>query len=1053
MGTCVDKGETAMDTHDWRAQLPSGGRQKVVNKIMEALHKYLRVSGPEEMNELRKIASRFEEKIFSDAVNLTDYLRKISIKMLPLDTKAPNAAGSSLPIPGGYNRLPLNPGCHQMTVEGPVEAEPVVNTGDWRTCLPPDSRKKNANKIKGTLKEHVPNCGKEGDIELKKIAASFEELIFNTAIDQFLVLVLFSARRNSRSPKALAANLRMATLMKHLPYSGPEGINELKRIAVRFEEKVFSSSVHQNDYLRKISMKMLTMETKSQNVAGSASSIPADSSNLAFDELNNLMINNGNVEPFLLNEEPAIKSGDWRTQLPPGSRQNIVNKIMDTLKKHFPYSGPEGINELKRIAARFEEKIFSSAVHQTDYLRKISMKILTMETKAQNAAGSDSSILADSNNLTLDDIMNHLIKDNAEPSLLNVEPAINSGDWRIQLPPDSRQKNIDKLTEALKKQHLPFSGPEGVNEHSKIASRFEDKVFNTAANLNDYLRKISLEVLTIENTVKNAADPAGKANVDVGSLMDNNSLRPSYLPNRESAVDTGDWRAQLPPATRKMIVNNITDTLVKHHSGTERSNERRGFAARLEENIFNSADHQVIHWLYNINVYLLDLIHNLFFGLIFYINIQIDYLRQISAKISLLAASNSLPLDLGHLGINRGDWRTQHPPGSRQKNVNKLLETLKKHVPYSGKEGIEELMRIAVSFEELIFNTARNQIKTIQEAYLPDLAVIYQRAASRVQQMGSLPRQRRSEQFEKLKQFKAAVERMILFLSVSKRDVIPALRDKVAIYEKQTIDLVNMLRPRNPVQQGELPQQSSHVVFSSQGQQSQNQPSQQQLMMPLQSHHQQLQQPNLLQRLQSSGQFTGSLLPPQNVVDQQRQTLPEIPSSLLNSMAQTESGNAVDWQEEVYQKIKTLRDTYLSDLKEVKQRVAAKLQQIRTINEKYLAELHEIYQRASAKLEKQYSLPQQQRLKDFEKLKQFKIMLERMIRFLLISKSNIMPALKDKVDFYETQIISFLNRHRPRKPVQQGQLPQPQNGNIGINRGDWRTQHPPGSRQKNVNTL
>lgn len=50
---------------------------------------------------------------------------------------------------------------------------------------------------------------------------------------------------------------------------------------------------------------------------------------------------------------------------------------------------------------------------------------------------------------------------------------------------------------------------------------------------------------------------AGKANVDVGSLMDNNSLRPSYLPNREPAVDTGDWRTQLPPATRRMIVNNM----------------------------------------------------------------------------------------------------------------------------------------------------------------------------------------------------------------------------------------------------------------------------------------------------------------------------------------------------------------------------------------------------------------------------------------------------------------------------------------------------------------
>ncbi|KAF3608087.1 hypothetical protein DY000_02045468 [Brassica cretica] len=291
----------------------------------------------------------------------------------------------------------------------------------------------------------------------------------------------------------------MATLMKHLPYSGPEGINELKRIAVRFEEKVFSSAVYQviiiihtsfsTDYLRKISMKMLTMETRSQNVAGSASYIPADRSNLALDELDNLMINNGNVEPFLLNEEPAINSGDWRTQLSPGSRQNIVNKIMATLMKHLPYSGPEGINELKRIAARFEEKIFSSAVNQTDYLRKISMKMSTMETKAQNAAGSDSSILADSNNITLDIIRNHLIKDNAEPSLLNVEPAINSGDWRIQLPLDSRQKNIDKLY-----KHVPYSGQEGIEELRRIALSFEELIFNTAINQVDYFHKISLKM-------------------------------------------------------------------------------------------------------------------------------------------------------------------------------------------------------------------------------------------------------------------------------------------------------------------------------------------------------------------------------------------------------------------------------------------------------------------------------------------------------------------------------------------------------------------------------
>lgn len=183
----LNPGEPAMDTQDWKTQLPAGSRQEIVNKIMETLHKHFPFSGPEGMNDLRRIASRFEEKIFSGAVSQTAYLRAISMKMLTMVPKAQNAAGSSsssLPTPAGYNSLPLNPGCHQMTTEGPVKAEPVVNTVDWRTCLPPDSRKKNANKIKGTLKKHVPNCGEEGNKELEKIAASFEELIFNTAIDQ-----------------------------------------------------------------------------------------------------------------------------------------------------------------------------------------------------------------------------------------------------------------------------------------------------------------------------------------------------------------------------------------------------------------------------------------------------------------------------------------------------------------------------------------------------------------------------------------------------------------------------------------------------------------------------------------------------------------------------------------------------------------------------------------------------------------------------------------------------------------------------------------------------
>ena len=37
---------------------------------------------------------------------------------------------------------------------------------------------------------------------------------------------------------------------------------------------------------------------------------------------------------------------------------------METLKKHLPVSVPEGLNELQKIAVRFEEKIYTAATNQ-----------------------------------------------------------------------------------------------------------------------------------------------------------------------------------------------------------------------------------------------------------------------------------------------------------------------------------------------------------------------------------------------------------------------------------------------------------------------------------------------------------------------------------------------------------------------------------------------------------------------------------------------------------------------------------------------------------------
>lgn len=85
---------------------------------------------------------------------------------------------------------------------------------------------------------------------------------------------------------------------------------------------------------------------------------------------------------------------------------------METLKKHIPLSGQDKLHELKDIALRFEDKTFTAATNQvrtlsfvsyqryikvlfmfetlfffhlqSDYMRTISVKLLSMENRSAN---------------------------------------------------------------------------------------------------------------------------------------------------------------------------------------------------------------------------------------------------------------------------------------------------------------------------------------------------------------------------------------------------------------------------------------------------------------------------------------------------------------------------------------------------------------------------------------------------------------------------------------------------------------------------------------------
>ncbi|VVA91471.1 unnamed protein product [Arabis nemorensis] len=666
------------------------------------------------------------------------------------------------------------------------------------------------------------------------------------------------------------------------------------------------------------------------------------------------LMDNNNWRPSLPNGESAMDTGDWRTQLPPDSRHKIVNKIMETLKKHLPFSGAEGINELRRIAARFEEKIFSGAANQTDYLRKISMKMLTMETKSQTAAGSSSSIPAANNGTSMDSIPNnqgHLLpgslptnQSQAPQPLLSQTMQSNTASGMTgstalpsSMPPVSSIANNNVTSAVNQNSNMQnvagmlqdSSGQHGLSSNMFSGSQRQMLGRPHAMSSQQQQQPQSAQYLYQQQLQQNLL----KQNFQSGNVPNPNLLLPSHMQQQQQNVPQPN---QLHTSQQPGIPTSTT-----------------------QPSTVNSAPLQGLHTN-----------------------------QQSSSQLSAQQTTQSM------LRQHQSALLRSHPQSQQASGMHQQQTSLPQQSISPLQQQQTQMMR-----QQAANSSSIQQKQTMGQHVVGDMQQQHQQSlqATHQQPLGTQSNVAGLQQPQQQ-----------LLSSQAGNSSLQANQHSVHMLSQPAVGL-------------QRTHQTSHGLFSSQGQQqSQNQPSQQQMMPQLQSHHQQLglqQQPNLLQqdvqqRLQVSGQVTGSLLPPQNVVDQQRQlyqsqrTLPEMPSSSLDSTAQTENANGGDWQEEVYQKIKSMKEAYLPDLNEIYQRVASKLQQD--------------------------SLPQQQRSDQFDKLKQFKTMLERMIQFLSVSKSNIMPLLKDKVPNYEKQIISFLNMHRPRRPIQQGQQPmqQPQSQTV-----------------------
>ncbi|KAK1307498.1 Mediator of RNA polymerase II transcription subunit 15a [Acorus calamus] len=366
--------------------------------------------------------------------------------------------------------------------------------------------------------------------------------------------------------------------------------------------------------------------------------------------------------------DPSATSGgavvDWRSQLQQESRHRIVNKIMETLKRHLPISGPEGMIELKKIAVRFEEKIYTAATSQTDYLRKISLKMLTMETKTQNPGGAN--------------------------------PLPSNASSGSQNPPDPGLTSLQLLLTQTK------SKQQARNQAQSIPIPL--------ANQSQARQQI------LPQTLQN---PIASANVQGSTSM------PPVLPSMTGLTQP--------------TVSNIGQTSgLQNISGISQNTVNNPLGQGTMSNMLNTQ-------------------------------------RPISGRHAQQVIAQQ-----------------------QQQSQNSHLASMDSTAQTGNVGGID--------WQE----EAYQMIKSLKEMYLPELNEFYQKLATKLQQNEAYMQPgKHMEQYDKLKNYKTAVERIISVLQLSKNQLQPGIKEKLVICEKQIVSLLasNRRKPTNLLQQGQQFQQ------------------------------------------------------------------------------------------------------------------------------------------------------------------------------------------------------------------------------------------------------
>ncbi|XP_042426453.1 mediator of RNA polymerase II transcription subunit 15a-like isoform X2 [Zingiber officinale] len=630
-------------------------------------------------------------------------------------------------------------------------------------------------------------------------------------------------------------------------------------------------------------------------------------------------------------EMPDGRSGDWKTQLHPEARQRIVNKIMDTLKRHLPISDSNGLNELQKIAIRFEEKIYTAAADQSDYLKRISQKMLSMEKKPQHPGGSGQ--------------INHSINQNH----------VDQGPSQSTISSVSQPSSIQNMTSISQNSVTNSLGQaaatniystaqrqmQGRQQQQQMISQQQHQSQNQLLYQQQQFQPQLLKQKLQQSTLP-------QSHVQQQALLQQTTqLQSSQQPfiAVTSNLQSGHSSIQQtqPGAIQSIVQSGLSQNSISsvQQSGTSLLQQQPQSVSRQQQQP------------------------------------QSNMLQQTPLQHHQTSASQHSNLAMH-----------QHQQSMcQQSNISNVQQSQLVGQQTSGTD-MQQPQRLP---------TQQNNLLSMQQS-----KHLLNQQSMPLHQQQMLGTQTNISGFSLQQQQQQQQQQMLESLS-NVSNLQPHQRPMHVLQQAKTV-----------VQQQQN-QQAPLAMLQAQGQ-PQNQSLQQQQISHIQSqtvpHQQQLVQQHIgsLQRdMQQRVPASGSILP-QNAMEHQKQFvqsqmgLQEVSSSsTLDSIAPT-GIVAVDLQEEIYQKVKSMKDLYFADL-------------------------NEFYQWVSLKLQQNDVLPSAKAAEQFQKMNDFKKMLECILQVLKSPKANIHPSLKDKIPIYEKQILNILASNKkkgiPSQPHGQQQFQRP----------------------------